>query len=441
MTRTLKTKAANRERRKKKEFKSLLYAISAVAAVTFVLSLVIVKLLISVGSYAVKPFFSFLLSERKDVSPYLKTDLDSGMFNNFYRQHSPVMFPYDGYDLLIQGVPNETEYCWNSSINTLSLSDDISNLEFVAVDNATISLSRAVGNFLLLSRDISIGPPILYNSNKTVASEVAIDSTHVYFALSKTRLGISHTPTFSRRPQGWEHLLYGRRKWFLYRPGTVPPFDPDLPLQNWLDTVYPDLSLSERPIEIIQEEGFVIYIPEGWYRAYIPLPPSHSSPSSIQILLNNFDCLTQPTQQCDNSSIHHDTVYSLSLQQYADSPELSALSYFHMHFGQRSIENGDIPDALEHLNNAVRRENDFASFYLLGKLLVENGDHALGEKYLRRATILNRLHLRAHISLINKYVNERNYEEAKKVLVAAGRQGLEQRDELSVYKYILNMHM
>ena len=104
----------------------------------------------------------------------------------------------------------------------------------------------------------------------------------------------------------WNALLVGRKRWAFYPPGTVPPGvsvdwgDDDATTEHggkygnmkgtsmatdghmpddvgtptslvWYLEVYPTLSKEQRPIEIIQNPGDVIYVPHGWWHMVLNL--------------------------------------------------------------------------------------------------------------------------------------------------------------------------
>eukprot|EP00808_Paulinella_micropora_P031873 g74186.t1 len=91
----------------------------------------------------------------------------------------------------------------------------------------------------------------------------------------------------------WNALLQGRKRWAFYPPGTVPPgiqisFWRSLPNSDssstqkeityqscptkwWFTHLYPTLGPSQRPIEIIQEAGEIVFIPSGWWHSVLNL--------------------------------------------------------------------------------------------------------------------------------------------------------------------------
>ncbi len=74
----------------------------------------------------------------------------------------------------------------------------------------------------------------------------------------------------------WNGLLYGRKRWALYPPTMRPP---GLAFGDgryaapkafrWFIEVYPFLKPEERPIELIQEPGEIIFVPSGWWHTVL----------------------------------------------------------------------------------------------------------------------------------------------------------------------------
>lgn len=75
----------------------------------------------------------------------------------------------------------------------------------------------------------------------------------------------------------WNALLYGRKRWALYPPTMTPPgvavskdgrYSSMKPFR-WFMEVYPHLEDHERPIELIQEPGELIFVPTGWWHTVL----------------------------------------------------------------------------------------------------------------------------------------------------------------------------
>jgi len=76
----------------------------------------------------------------------------------------------------------------------------------------------------------------------------------------------------------WNALLQGRKRWFLYPPGVIPPgvdndseseeedYDAPEPFV-WLTENYPFLDTSKKPFECVQQAGEIIFVPSGWWHA------------------------------------------------------------------------------------------------------------------------------------------------------------------------------
>lgn len=83
----------------------------------------------------------------------------------------------------------------------------------------------------------------------------------------------------------WNALLCGRKRWSLYPPDRVPPgvqvqrdaggrvveFHAPLSASQWYLKVFPTLPLSQKPIELIQRAGDVVFIPSGWWHQVLNL--------------------------------------------------------------------------------------------------------------------------------------------------------------------------
>ena len=73
----------------------------------------------------------------------------------------------------------------------------------------------------------------------------------------------------------WNALLRGRKRWAMYPPSHPPPgHDEDgksLTSMQWYFSVYPNLEVQDRPLEIVQEPGDVVFIPSGWWHMVLNL--------------------------------------------------------------------------------------------------------------------------------------------------------------------------
>ena len=101
----------------------------------------------------------------------------------------------------------------------------------------------------------------------------------------------------------WNGLVCGRKRWAMYPPGHVPPgvmvYGGDIyagvhspPSASWYCEVYPKLLPHERPFEIMQRPGDIIFVPAGWWHLVLNLDDTiaftqnYVSPSNMQLALS-----------------------------------------------------------------------------------------------------------------------------------------------------------
>ena len=85
-----------------------------------------------------------------------------------------------------------------------------------------------------------------------------------------------------RHHAAWLVLLHGAKRWHLYPPSVHPPgiarrdaaagpADTEAAADGghaeWMGTVLPTLPEPERPMEVVQRAGELMYVPEGWWHA------------------------------------------------------------------------------------------------------------------------------------------------------------------------------
>ncbi|KAE9341721.1 hypothetical protein PF008_g10496 [Phytophthora fragariae] len=85
------------------------------------------------------------------------------------------------------------------------------------------------------------------------------------------------------RTSAWNSLVKGRKRWAIYPPDSPPPgvnigkngeyrdSGLDMPSLMWYLHVYPTLTPDQKPLEVIQEEGETIYVPNGWWHLVLNL--------------------------------------------------------------------------------------------------------------------------------------------------------------------------
>lgn len=120
----------------------------------------------------------------------------------------------------------------------------------------------------------------------------------------------------------WNGLVCGRKRWAMYPPGHIPPgvlvYGGDIyggvqspPSASWYCEVYPRLLPHQRPLEIMQRPGDVIYVPAGWWHLVLNLDDTiaftqnYVSPSNLPLALSEM--------RSQSSQLYHN--YSLAVPQ------------------------------------------------------------------------------------------------------------------------------
>lgn len=132
-----------------------------------------------------------------------------------------------------------------------------------------LSESDAIQQMPRVLKQISV-PNFLSCRNKDEnvykrSSTCPFDEGKYFLSLGRNGSGMS----FHYHGESWSDLIYGKKVWFLYKASELPPmgFDPAETMSTWIERVYPRLLQKHMPLEIIQEAGQVVYIPEGWYHS------------------------------------------------------------------------------------------------------------------------------------------------------------------------------
>ena len=66
-------------------------------------------------------------------------------------------------------------------------------------------------------------------------------------------------------------LVFGRRKWWLYPPGSNAHGPGLTTIPEWIQRTKQG---RLRPLEFVQQEGDIIFIPDGWRHAFLNLQMS-----------------------------------------------------------------------------------------------------------------------------------------------------------------------
>jgi hypothetical protein len=142
------------------------------------------------------------------------------------------------------------------------------------------------------------------------------------------------------------------------------------------------LPAARQPMEMVQEEGQVIYIPEGWYQASLPLPHPQGGSAFLSPLLSSIRHSTHHPSSCSSdpslgegppqdSASATEIILTLSLRQTAAAPEVEGSLYFQLHRAAEALAAKEHLAAVEILRDLSVSFTEFSSSYLLGKALAE----------------------------------------------------------------------
>eukprot|EP01127_Copromyxa_protea_P005331 TRINITY_DN15276_c0_g1_i1.p1 TRINITY_DN15276_c0_g1~~TRINITY_DN15276_c0_g1_i1.p1 ORF type:complete len:521 (+),score=75.88 TRINITY_DN15276_c0_g1_i1:27-1565(+) len=102
-------------------------------------------------------------------------------------------------------------------------------------------------------------------------------------------------------PQGtsaWNVVVKGKKRWGFYPPGHHPPavgaYDPDYYNApsgiKWLLNVLPLLPANQLPIECIQEEGDLLFVPSGWWHLVYNVNSNEEGDDGLCIAMTHNYC-------------------------------------------------------------------------------------------------------------------------------------------------------
>jgi hypothetical protein len=211
-------------------------------------------------------------------------------------------------------------------------------------------------------------------------------------------------------------------------------FDPGSSLQDWLHEVLPTLSPSHQPIEMIQEEGHTIYVPEGWFQASLPLPHPQGHSAFLAPLLSSIqhhshkagNVCESPALDSSHESLRHESssrssrsssspssILTLSLRQRGSEPEVSSSLFFQTSKARAALAERDYHSAIEILRAATKGHGstEFSSTYLLGQALF-----ALIEEQLSQSHLSHRRESKRDEGSLSHDKDKELIEEAERVL-------------------------
>jgi hypothetical protein len=72
---------------------------------------------------------------------------------------------------------------------------------------------------------------------------------------------------FHEHGASWLALVYGMKRWFVYKPGGAGAKQRGHPLHDaktWLQETYPHLGTDAKPLECVQHATEIMYLPAAW---------------------------------------------------------------------------------------------------------------------------------------------------------------------------------
>ena len=98
---------------------------------------------------------------------------------------------------------------------------------------------------------------------------------------------------FHAHTAAWNGLVYGRKRWFLFPPLSVP-YGPEsgLSMPQWVREVYDKPgALRVRPLECVQQAGEVMFVPAEWHHGILNLEDS----VGVAVQMGHFDMNDHPS--------------------------------------------------------------------------------------------------------------------------------------------------
>jgi Cupin-like domain/Tetratricopeptide repeat len=205
--------------------------------------------------------------------------------------------------------------------------------------------------------------------------------------------------SFHYHDASWNELLYGKKQWFLYPPSKFPKvgFSPTANLNEWLASTFAGMTdATDSPVEVIQEAGQVLYIPEGYYHATRTLSD-----------------------------------YSISVSGRARNTNIGTF-YHYVAEGVTRMHSKDYANAIKLFRMGIAvDQNQFALYLLLAVCLETNGEVKEAEGAYKQAIGQNRGHPFAYAGLINLLLNyasdEKRSRDASMWLKEADTRGLKEK--------------
>jgi uncharacterized RmlC-like cupin family protein len=174
---------------------------------------------------------------------------------------------------------------------------------------------------------------------------------------------------FHQLDHSWNLLVSGKLRWILYDSDSLPQigFDPAESLGFWLTRNFKTLWGHQMPLEIYQEPGQVVYIPEGWYRGYV-------SEVKESILI------TQTRNLCESAS--------------------SGSAFCSYKEARRRMSSDDHIGAAMFFQQALESSKDYKLYLDFGSLHQRLQDYESAEEFFRQAISQNYRNPEGYVKLI-----------------------------------------
>jgi len=262
----------------------------------------------------------------------------------------------------------------------------------------------------------------IFDLNNNPAYETATT-----LALGPTKSGIN----FHFHKDGWNEVLFGRKRWFFYPPSITPPngYNSHEPVYKWYDENYATLVANKsdahrHPIECFQYPGEIMYVPEGWFHSTInigetiavagqsALPGTNTVEDyvhGITVANNSKDLFDNFHKALELAPTHHQIweyagnfhrdrgLHNESIPYFAKSLELNPLCPISARMLARAYHHiKDYDKAYEYYKLAAKLNDDFESHESAGNMAeyFDKPDEAL--EHYEKAAALSHLEWREH---------------------------------------------
>ena len=206
------------------------------------------------------------------------------------------------------------------------------------------------------------------------------------FSIGKAKSGLA----FHQHTQSYNELIHGEKRWYLYAPGAIPKegFSPWETHIEWLDVVSPSLAQKDRPLEVTQRPGEVLYIPEGWYHATVSL-------SDLTVAI---------TQQTNHAS--EDGFYDYTM------------------IGTEAMKERRYEKALNYFSRALSLCYDANILRKIGEAYEKLGNFVQAQRLFLMSIERNYRHPASYIDLIGILIDNKDSRRAEEILELADRHGV-----------------